>query len=429
MPVEFLTDDQARSYGRYTGEPTPSQLARYFYLDDADRELLADRRGDHNRLGLALQIVTARFLGTFLADPTDVPLAVVSSLAAQLGILGNTDLAPYRDGEARWDHAALIRERDGYRDFGEQPEHFTLVRWLYTRAWLSTERPSILFDLATAWLIERKVLLPGVSVLARLVASVRDRAAARLWRAVSAIPSEEQRTHLDGLLVVPAGARASALDRLRRAPTRASAPSLVDALKRLKEVRDLGVSHLDLSHIPVGRLTSLARYAATSWAPVIARMPADRRTATLLAFAHVYEASAQDDALDVFDMLLGTLLTRVENQGDKERLRTLRDLDAAALRLRDACQIALDTSFSDDKLRAAIFAAAGGEDNLEFAITTVGDLTRPPEDHYLRGSAQPLQPDPAVPADAATHHHVPLDGRRQAGARVACVLAHYRRSP
>ena len=111
-----------------------------------------------------------------------------------------------------------------------------------------------MFDLATAWLIERKILLPGVSVLARLVASVRDRAAARLWHTVSAIPSEEQRTRLDGLLVVPAGARASALDRLRRAPTRASAPFLVDALKRLREVRDLGVSRLDLSHIPAETL-------------------------------------------------------------------------------------------------------------------------------------------------------------------------------
>ena len=128
MPVEFLTDDQARSYGRYAGEPTPAQLARFFYLDDADRELLADRRGDHNRLGLALQIVTARFLGTFLSDPTDVPAAVVASVAAQIGIRSDTDLALYRDGEARWDHAAVIRKRYGYRDFGEQPEHFKLVR-------------------------------------------------------------------------------------------------------------------------------------------------------------------------------------------------------------------------------------------------------------------------------------------------------------
>jgi hypothetical protein len=39
---------------------------------------------------------------------------------------------------------------------------------------------------------------------------------------------------------------------------------------------------LDFSHIPPVWLKSLARYAAAGWAPTIARMPEDRRIATLV---------------------------------------------------------------------------------------------------------------------------------------------------
>jgi len=58
------------------------------------------------------------------------------------------------------------------------------------------------------------------------------------------MPSAEQRDRLKELLVVPAGARRSALDRLRRGPTQPTAAGLVEALRRLNDARALGVSDL-----------------------------------------------------------------------------------------------------------------------------------------------------------------------------------------
>ena len=86
MPVSFLSDEQARRYGRFAGDPTSDQLARHFHLDDADRMFIGAHRGDHNRLGVAVQLGSLRLLGTFLEDPAQTPASVMRFAGSQLAI-------------------------------------------------------------------------------------------------------------------------------------------------------------------------------------------------------------------------------------------------------------------------------------------------------------------------------------------------------
>jgi hypothetical protein len=126
-----------------------------------------------------------RFLGAFLPDPREVPTEVVEYVAEQLGIEDASCLAAYA-GRAMtpYEHTWRFCQKYGYRELGEADEK-SLRDFLAARAWASTEGPRALFDHSVAWLRERKILLPRVSRLTRLVTAVRAEASERLWRAMA----------------------------------------------------------------------------------------------------------------------------------------------------------------------------------------------------------------------------------------------------
>jgi TnpA family transposase len=382
MPVSFLSEEQDRRYGRYADEPSAEQLARFFHLDDADRDLVRKRRGDHMRLGFAVQLGNARFLGTFLEDITSVPAVVVRFLARQLDIPDPACLSEYCKSERRWQHSNEIREYYGYRIFSEPGVQWRLARWLYALCWTGTDRPSILFDRAVAWLVADKVLLPGASVLERLIAQVRSRANQQIWRRLTAGITPEHRERLESLLVVPEGGRQSPFDRLRHGPTLQSVPELARAIARLEDIQDLAHGLPRTERLPRTRVQQLARHANVADAQTITRLTDERRFATLLAFITTLEASATDDVLDLFDIVMTRMINEAKKLRQEMRLRSVRDLDAAALTLRKAWAIAM-TGHSEGEDGIAAALAIMPQATIDEAILRIDDLTRPPDDPYF----------------------------------------------
>ena len=381
MPVQFLTPEQRASYGRYAGDPSADELTRYFHLDDADHLLISVKRGDHNRLGFALQLTTARFLGTFLEDPVDVPDAVVQTLVRQLSSTHLEQLPRYRSANQRWEHTTEIRMRYGFREWGEPTVGFRLSRWLYALSWTGTEQLGVLFDRAITWLLAHKVILPGCTTLERFVSRLRSRVEDRLWKRLGRGITDEQRSRLEDLLTVPVPGRSSWLDKLRSGPVRVSGRALVKAIVRLQVVRDLGIK-LPATGVPPSRLASLARFAGAAKVTAISRLPPVRRLATLVAFIHCLEASAHDDVIEVLDMLLQEFFSDAVKADKKARLRSLKDLDLAATVLATACRTLLDPDLADDDLRDSVFARISRE-RLTQALASVDALVRPPNDVYF----------------------------------------------
>jgi hypothetical protein len=362
VPVEFLSEGQVARFGRFVADPSPLELERFFRLDGDAWRLVASKRRDENRLGFAVQWGTVRMLGTFLGEnPTAVPADAIAFVSEQLGLEDPSCLGAYAErSKTAYEHQWEIRLECGYREFAAgEPE---LRAFLAARAWACEDGPRALFDRAVLWLIENRVLLPGVTVLARLVAEVRAREQERVHEMLAAPVRDGLAGRLGELLIVAEGARRSPLDRLRTGPTNVSGRDLAGALERFLEVRGLGAGAVQMPDVPPVKVTALARYGLSATAPALRELGERRRIATLLAAVRQLEVDAVDDALDLFDLLMATkLLARAEKLGNKAKLKTLPTLRRAAVKIAAAVAVLLDIPPASGEQMISLAQAWGGD--------------------------------------------------------------------
>jgi TnpA family transposase len=383
MSNEILTQEQKKNYRKFPEVLNDNQISKYFTLDNLDLEFVHKRRGNANRFGVALQLTCVRFLGTFLSDLSEIPDTVKEFVADQLSIGNITIIELYSKRETtKREHRALIKKQYNYREYTKGHLSFRLTRLIYLRAWISDERPNLLFDLATSWLVKNKILLPGATTLTRLIGEIRQRAFETLWKKLADLPSLSQKSRMNDLLEISEPMQTSWFDYYRKGPVRISSTSFIKALKRYQGLRSFGIGELDFQGIPPIKIRQLAKHASITSAYRISRMPEQRRVAVLVAFVKIYEVTALDDALDVLELLVTTIVNDAKRIGKKKRLRTLKDLDRSAVILAKVGKLILDDKISDSKLRKSIYKIAS-KDLIENSMVTVNELARPENSHYL----------------------------------------------
>ncbi|MER5326252.1 DUF4158 domain-containing protein [Streptosporangium roseum] len=324
-------------------------------------------------------------LGTFLEDPVDVPWAVVNYVADQLGIDDPSCMKEYAErAQTRWDHAGEIRELLGFREFTDAEDE--IVAFVASRVAKTRDSRRELFDRAVLQLIEKRVLLPGITTLARLVRDVQRDGLEAINVAVVAPTPLHTRRELIGTLEVPDGRRVSTLEWMRTPVVKLTGKGMVDALDRTSHVLGLGTGAVDLSAVAPVKLAELASYGLHAKAPKIKNLKGERRVATLVATVRQLERTSVDDALLLFDLLMSTkLLSGATRASNKEKLKTFPKLKTAAVKMAAAWAIVLaerpegQAPASVAEMMAAVETVVSRQE-LAAAVESVRALLPPPGD-------------------------------------------------
>lgn len=311
---ELLTSDQRAQLIAFPSDE--GDLIRHYTLTKTDLAFVRQHRGDHNRLGVAVQMGYLRYPGRVLAEREMPHAPLLGIMAAQLGISTATwDLYAQRD-ETRREHLLELFARLALSPF-DRAHYRAIAEWLLPIA-LQTTQGMALAKAVVDELRRRQVVLPPVATIERLCAEVSTRAQRQVYRLLTEPLSPAQRKELDQLLAQREGRRISTLTWLRQSPGAPSAKAILAHIDRLQTIRALGVPIELGRNVHQNRLIRPAREGAQTAVYQLEEYEPIRRHAMLVAILLDTSATLTDETLDLHDRLIGSLFTKAKHRHERE---------------------------------------------------------------------------------------------------------------
>ena len=168
-----------------------TELFQYFTFSPEDRAEILQCRGDHNRIGFSLLLGGVRLMGRFPLDFTLVPRSLLMHICEQLELESPLFVVYPQRQPTRYEHVERLKTYLGLRLFTPQDaQQLTADVRHHVRAGIRLHElvPTIEQQLRT-----QGVVLPGVTVLERLVNLARGAAEEELFVELAASPGDPPR--------------------------------------------------------------------------------------------------------------------------------------------------------------------------------------------------------------------------------------------
>ena len=377
MPVNFLNASERTRLSQFPQDISESDLIQYFTLTADDRVEVQRQRQAPNQLGFALQLCALRYLGYCPDDLQQTPAKILEFIAKQLTVTSDVLGSYGKRAQTRTDHFQQVQQYLGFRMPTPQ-ELKQLEQWLLERA-LEHDKPSFLFQQAADKLYADQIVRPGVTVLERMVSTVRNQAMQVTYKLMKPLLKSSGRKFLDQLLVNNDDIHAIRLTWLRRPATSNSPREILRVIEKIHFLRAHQVHDWDLSALNPNRLKFLARIAQKSSIKSLRRMPVERRYPLLIAFAQQLLIEATDEAADLYIRCLADTQARARRDLKEFRLREAVAINEKVRLLRQLGEVILDPQVEDSAVRPDIFERVSQE-RLEAAINDCERLVRPAQD-------------------------------------------------
>ena len=288
------------------------ELVRHYTLPFEDLAAAHRCRGDHNRLGYALMLCYLRHPGRALRAGERPPSAMVDFVAEQVGAVPGA-MDEYVEAErSRQRHAIECQDHLGLRPFGRRAGA-ELLDTLLPQA-IENDKLAVLAGLVMLACRDRRIVAPSPAALERLCAELRHQARREVHRRLTHGLSAEQRRGLDALVQRRENTGQNWLTWLRQMPQAAKPSAMLGLIARLQHVRAIGIEPGRGHLVHQVRLAQLAREAARVTVQHVAGYERQRRHATLVAIGLDLGAVLTDQAIDLFDQLVGAMFRKAEGR-------------------------------------------------------------------------------------------------------------------